>query len=149
MARQILRGYVSPGHDDARKWGIAEIRKATGYTSLIEGTLNVRLSIPHSVRTDFRLRKEDRTDGRAEDLDFERCLLVTRSGSVAALIARTSTNAWGNDVLEIMAEVHLRSCFNLSDTDDVSIHVWIGADAAKQAQNECGPIATDENFHKS
>jgi CTP-dependent riboflavin kinase len=112
---------------------MAEIREVTAY-SLISGTLNVKLDVPHTLRSDFRLPRERRTDGRPEDLDFERCRLVMRRGNVRALIARTSTNFWGDEVLEIMAEEHLRLGYGLIDRDQISVEVWVGADASSEAK---------------
>jgi CTP-dependent riboflavin kinase len=137
MTKQILSGYVYELRwGDARNWSIAEIREATGYNSLIPGTLNVKLDASHTLRSDFHLPREQRTDGRNEDLDFERCRLVMQHGTVRALIARTSTNFWGDEVLEIMAEEHLRSRYGLNDKDQVSVEIWIGADAAAEAEAE-------------
>ena len=115
MTKRTLRGHVASGLSDARNWGIADIRGATGYSRLQPGTLNVRLSSPHALRCYFKLHAKLRTDGRDEDLNFERCRLVMSDGiKVRALIARTSTNYWKDQVLEIMAEMRLRERFELS-----------------------------------
>jgi CTP-dependent riboflavin kinase len=137
MGARILSGHVMRGgFGDASNWGLAEIREVTGY-SLLPGTLNVKLNAPHKIRSDFRLLRERRTDRRPEDLDFERCRLVMEHGTVRALIARTSTNAWGDEVLEIMAEKHLRSCYGLKDLDQISVEIWVGADSSAEAEAEC------------
>jgi len=136
MATKILLGRVmTNGFGDASNWGLAEIRQVTGY-SLIPGTLNIKLDAPHRVRSDFFLPKERRTDRRPEDLAFEQCRLLTERGIVRALIARTSTNAWGDEVLEIMAEKHLRSCCGLRDGDQISVEICVNDDAAVEAETE-------------
>jgi hypothetical protein len=89
---------------DARNWGIEEIRKATGRTNLYAGTINVELDQPHKLRVDHTLDRRDRTDQRDEDLFFEDCWLITSTAKVSSVIARTSTNFWGDSVLEVMAE---------------------------------------------
>jgi CTP-dependent riboflavin kinase len=120
---------------DARNWGIADIRGATGYSRLQPGTLNVRLSSPHALRCDFKLQAKLRTDGRDEDLNFERCRLVMSDGiKVRALIARTSTNYWKDQVLEIMAEMRLRERFELFDEDPVDVEVWVGDNASAESE---------------
>lgn len=92
------------GCGDARNWGIGDIRRVTGRDNLHPGTLNVRLDVPHGLRVDHTLRKEERTDRRPEDLYFECCSILWRGRIVPALIARTSVNFHGDYVLEIMAE---------------------------------------------
>jgi CTP-dependent riboflavin kinase len=139
VAKSRLRGRVTNGFGDAKNWGIEQIRALTAYDSLQRGTLNVVLDVPHTLRSDFRLPRERRTDGRNEDLDFERCLVVGSSGdSVRALIARTSTNAWGDSVLEIMAEEILRVRLGLQEASAVEVVVWVGSNAAAEAESETG-----------
>lgn len=104
MVKKLLHGCVTGGCGDARNWGIEDIRKATGCDKLYPGTINVKLDAPHYLRVDCKLDRKDRSDLRDEDLYFERCSLITPTAHVDAFIARTSTNYWGNDVLEIMAE---------------------------------------------
>jgi CTP-dependent riboflavin kinase len=88
------------------------------------------------IRSDqiFSCQKERRTDRRPEDLAFEQCRLLTKRGIVRGLIARTSTNAWGDEVLEIMAEKHLRSCCGLRDGDQISVEICVNDDAAVEAE---------------
>jgi hypothetical protein len=127
----LIAGYVMPGLGDASNWGIADIQVATGYGRLQPGTLNVSLSAPHMLRRDFQLQGSQRTDGRDEDLDFERCQLVTGDGiKVRALIARTSTNYWKDEVLEIP----LRERLKLFDEDPVDVEVWVGDNASAEAE---------------
>jgi CTP-dependent riboflavin kinase len=140
MAKRTLRGYVLPGLGDASNWGIADIRGATGYSRLQPGTLNVGLSAPHKLRRDFELPGELRTDGRDEHLYFERCRLVMGDGiKVRALIARTSTNYWKDQVLEIMAEISLRGRFDLFDGLPVDVEVWVGDNASAEAEEAHTP----------
>ena len=123
MVKKILKGRVEKGCRDGKNWDISDIRKTTGYDNLKPGTLNVRLAAPHNLRIDYRLPREQRTDGRDEDLYFERCRLVIGRSSIRALIARTSTNFWGNSVLEIMAEEMIRQCYGVQDGDTVELEV--------------------------
>jgi hypothetical protein len=107
-----LPGRVKSGCGDASNWPMEGILKTVGkcFSQLEHGTLNVQLeSGRHSIRPDFRLLKDKRSDigTRYEDLSFECCRFITPSGSVKALIARTSTNHHGEEVLEIMAAVRL------------------------------------------
>ena len=88
MGKTILLGHVETGFGDAKNWGIEEIRRVRGYNRLKSGTLNVKLDAPHELRPDFRLPRGQRTDGRAEDLNFERCQLLIGSKRVPALIAQ-------------------------------------------------------------
>jgi CTP-dependent riboflavin kinase len=97
---------------------------ATGYENLREGTLNVKLDAPHDLRRDRKLPREDRKDGRGEDLYFEYCCLVIGAGRAPAVIARTSTNYWGPSVLEIMAEETLRNHYGLEDGETLCVEVW-------------------------
>ncbi len=101
---KVLRGRITDGCGDAKNWGIEDIRKATGRNNLHAGTINVKLDAPHCVRPDYWLDKGNRSDGRDEDLCFEKCQLITPNAKVGALIARTSRNYWGDDVLELMLE---------------------------------------------
>jgi CTP-dependent riboflavin kinase len=132
MTKRVLCGRVAPGCGDAVNWPMDDILKkvARCFGHLEKGTLNVTLDGTHELRPDFKLSKKERSDGgtRPEDLSFECCRLVTATGSVRALIARTSTNHHGDGVLEIMAEKHLRDCLGLKDDDRVDIEVWIEED---------------------
>src|SRR5207245_5897448 len=119
---KTLHGHVMrDGIGDASNWDIDAIRKATGRGGLRRGTLNLKLDAPHKLRGEYQLSRKDRADGRDEDLAFEPCLLVTNSGTASALIARTSTNHWGDEGLEIMADDHLRSRYGLNDGDSISV----------------------------
>jgi CTP-dependent riboflavin kinase len=123
--RKTLTGRIEAGSGHAgRNWGISEIQKLTGYTNLMQGTLNLRLEAEHSLRPCCILRREDRKDRIGEDLYFEYCCLVIGVCRVPALIARTSTNHWGPSVLEIMAEEMLRKGYGLQDGDTVNVEVW-------------------------
>jgi CTP-dependent riboflavin kinase len=124
MVQKVLRGHVASGCRDANNWGISEIRKATGFEDLKAGTLNVRLESPHNLRPDYKLLRGNRKDERDEDLFFESCCLVIGSHRVPALIARTTTNYWKSEVLEIMAEEILRERYDLQDGDVLDIEVW-------------------------
>jgi CTP-dependent riboflavin kinase len=125
MVKNILSGQIVAGCGDGSSWGISEIQKATGYVKLKKGTLNVKLCSPHTLRPDYVLRRQERKDGRDEDLFFERCCLVIGAYRVPALIARTSTNFWGLSVLEIMAEEMLRQRYRLQDGDALDIEVCV------------------------
>jgi CTP-dependent riboflavin kinase len=118
--KTVLDGRIKAGCGDAKHWGIEEIRKATGRGNLYGGTINVEIDHPHTLRVDHRLDRRDRTDQRQEDLCFENCWLITSTGKVSAVIARTSTNFWGDNVLEIMAEW----VEDLQLGDPVEIEVW-------------------------
>jgi CTP-dependent riboflavin kinase len=125
MVKKKLRGEIESGVGDAgNSWGISEIQRVTGYTSLQKGTLNVRLKAEHALRPYCNLRKEDRKDGINEDLYFEHCHLVIGDYRVPALIARTSTNHWKSAVLEIMAEEMLLARYGLQDGDTLEVEVW-------------------------
>ena len=144
MAKNTLRGVYESGCGDARNWGIDDIRLVTGWHRLERGTVNVRLEVPHTLRQppDFHLAREQRSPEYGhddEDLDFERCFLVLPGGArVRALIARTSRNFWGGAVLEVMAEEHLRTSYELKDGDGIDVEVWIGPNAAAEAEYETG-----------
>ena len=97
----------------------------TGFPNLKKGTLNVRLEAEYSLRPHCILRREDRKDGIDEDLYFEYCCLVIGACRVPAVIARTSTNYWGQSVLEIMAEEMLRESYRPQDGDTVNVEVWV------------------------
>lgn len=104
MATNVpLPGKIITGYGDASNWGVEDIRRVTERPDLHRGTINVKLGVKHELRRDYALPREDRADERDEELYFERCFLVTRNVDVPALIARTSRNAHGSDVLEIMA----------------------------------------------
>jgi len=125
MVKKTLSGQIETGAGDAVNWEISEIQKVTGYRNLKKGTLNVRLGSPHRLRPDHTLRREDRKDGRDEDLCFECCCLVIGPCRIPALIARTSTNHWGPSVLEIMAEEMLRKRYGLQDADTLDVEVRV------------------------
>ena len=120
---RILRGIVKTGLGDAKNWPLEQIRDVTGRANLLAGTLNVELEEPHSVRHDFTLHATSRNDGRYEDLYFEECSLLIGLKKVPALIARTSTNFHGNEVLEIMAAEHLRDNQGLGDGHTIGVQV--------------------------
>jgi DNA polymerase alpha-binding protein Ctf4 len=137
MKKKVLPGHVMKnGAGDASNWDIDAIRRVTGRGGLQRGTLNVKVDGPHKLRPEYQLSRNERADKRDEDLYFESCVLVMDGGTVAALIARTSTNHWGDEVLEIMAEQHLRSSFGLKDNDRISVEIWVDADAAGTAHAE-------------
>jgi CTP-dependent riboflavin kinase len=119
---RVLRGVVKAGLCDAKNWDVKAIRTVTGRPDLVEGTLNVKLNEPHVLRPDFALPAASRND-RNEDLYLEECLLLINSDKVPALIARTSTNFWGRETLEIMASVHLRHTYRLNDEDIIRVQV--------------------------
>ena len=124
-----LSGTVESGCGDARNWGISEIQEITGYGKLQPGTLNVRLSSPYNVRSDYELLGENRKDGRRyENLRFEHCCLLIGPCRVPALIARTSTNYWESCVLELMSEEMLRERHGLKDGDMLHVEVWAGTE---------------------
>ena len=127
MATRILQGRVFSGAGDAENWPTEHIRTVTGYPCLKPGTLNVRLGEPHVLRHDFTLPREDRPDRqqRPENLYFESCWLLIGTDRVRALIARTSTNFHGCEVLEIMAEEKLKQHYGLQDSDCVSVEVRV------------------------
>jgi hypothetical protein len=125
MPTRIIIGHIENGSKNASTWPLEQIRKVTGYADLVEGTLNVRLDAAHTVRKDFILRREERTD-RNEDLYFERCALTVSGDRIRALIARTSTNYWTDIVLEIMAGCNLRSKYGLTDGANLEIEVTDG-----------------------
>ena len=125
MPTKILHGTVESGAGNAENWPIVQIRETTGYPNLEDGTLNLRLDVPHVLRRDYELLRTDRKDGGSEDLRYERCCLILRDARLAALIARTSTNYWTNNVLEIMAEEHLRNTYGLKDGDPVAVEVCV------------------------
>mgnify|MGYP001615959028 CR=1 FL=1 len=124
MAKRLLRGRVESGEGDATKWPTEEIRRLTRY-NLVPVTLNVVLDAPHTLRPDFTLPKEHRSDERQEDLNFERCALMVGADRVRALIARTSTNYHGCWVLEIMAEKRLKESYGLNDGDWICVEVCV------------------------
>jgi len=125
--QHMVSGRVVPGCGNARTWDMSEIREATGNYNLVEGTLNVELEVPHILRPDHKLLREDRKDrpDHDEDLFFERCFLVIGIHRVRAVIARTSTNYWGPSVLEIMAKEMLRQRYRLEDGDTLDVEVWL------------------------
>jgi CTP-dependent riboflavin kinase len=132
MTRRVLSGRVLPGLGDAANWPMDDILKtvASCFDHLEKGTLNVTLDEPYTLRPDFKLLKDERSDRgtRPEDLSFECCRLGTGTGSLKALIARTSTNHHGDAVLEIMAAENLRNYFGLKDDDQVHIEIWVATD---------------------
>ena len=138
MAKMTLHGEYDEGSGDASNWGTDDIRGATGWSRLVDGTFNVRIEGPHTLRPDFHLARGDRNPAYAhthEHLDFERCILLLPGGArVPALIARTSNNFWGPSVLEVMAEEHLRSHYALAKGDCIDVEVWIGDHAAAEAE---------------
>jgi CTP-dependent riboflavin kinase len=127
MVKRTFAGRVVPGCGNASTWEISEIRKATGNYQLVEGTLNLELEVPHILRPDHKLVRENRKDrhDHDEDLFFEHCVLVIGTSRVRALIARTSTNYWGPSVLEVMAEEMLRRRYSLEDGDVLDVEVWV------------------------
>ena len=49
MASMTLHGqYDEKGSGDASNWGTDDIRRVTGWRSLVDGTLNVRIEGPHN-----------------------------------------------------------------------------------------------------
>jgi CTP-dependent riboflavin kinase len=102
-------------------WPTDRIRELVGRPGLHKGTLNVRLSAEHQVTANYTLPEEQ--NNRLETLYFERCNLLIRASVIPALIARTSTNHHGSDLLEIMADVHIRQTFEIPDGARISVEV--------------------------
>jgi CTP-dependent riboflavin kinase len=120
MAKK-LKGEVFPGTGNSVTWPTTRIREIVGRPDLHEGTLNVRLSVPHKVTAHYTLPRAE--NNRAETLYFERCVLFVGEHVIPGLIARTSTNFHGPKVLEVMADVHIRRTCGLNDGDAVSVEV--------------------------
>jgi CTP-dependent riboflavin kinase len=132
MPKETLHGhYEENGSRDASNWGMDDIRRATGWDRLQTGTVNVRLAGHHAPRPDYHLPRQCRSPeyGHShEDLKFEICVVLLPCGArVRALIAQTSTNYWGQyNVIELMAEQHLRTRYNLKGGDRIDVEVWTG-----------------------
>jgi len=95
------------------------IRTQTGLPNLVEGTLNLRLHDgSYSGHPDYIFQKGHYNQN--EDTYFERC----RIQGMPALIMRTSTNAHGHGVLELMGEVKFRDQLNLKDGDSLEVEVF-------------------------
>jgi len=93
------------GVGGAQRWGIEDIRRITENAKLHPGTINVAVHTQHELRRDFTLHRNERQDGRDEELYFESCWLRFRDIRMPAFIARTSTNFHGTWILEVMAEL--------------------------------------------
>jgi len=107
----------------------------------VRGTVNVRLERRHTLRQppDFHVGEEERVDGRDEPPDFERCMVVLPDGTrVRGLIAQTGRHAWGDGYLEIMTEEKLTDRYELENGTRLDVEVWIGPDAAREAEEATG-----------
>ena len=130
---KILTGIVRPGTRGATPRTsdvIDEIRERTGFRGLRAGTLNVTLAEPHTFRPDFTLLNSERRepDHKGEDWSFEVCRIGRHGRSLPTLILHTSTNFHGDNVLEIMAEEHLRDWLPANDDDRVEVTVYENAE---------------------
>lgn len=118
----VIKGLVFAGFGVARHSlgpHIEAIKAQTGMHGLVDGTLNVRLLNGAYVgHPDYIFRRGDYNPN--EDTYFERCTIQGLRG----LIMRTSTNAHGYGVLELMGEVKFREMFSLKDGDPVEVEVF-------------------------
>jgi CTP-dependent riboflavin kinase len=118
--RQI-HGVVSTGAGaggDSLKRLLPDIRRLTGLASLLPDTLTVRVPQDYTGRADYTLEPSEASLNRTVTL--ERCQVR----GLDAIIVRTTANTQGDRVLEIMAEVRLRTEFGMSDGDRETIEVF-------------------------
>jgi CTP-dependent riboflavin kinase len=137
MNSATVIGRVQTGHRVAskvmREPVMDVIRKRTGFPRLRSGTLNVRIEKPHDHRRDYTLPPDDRTDGYLEVWYFELCRISRGQRGIGALILRTATNHWGDCVLEIMADEHLRTWLQVNDGEEVEVTIFANLNEARKA----------------
>jgi len=111
---------------------LALIEARTGITSLLPGTLNLKIDEPYFVTPDAKLSRAEYYD--YEEIYFQRC----RVSGIRGLIMRPETHergkAHGPAHLEIMCDRHLRTVLGLSDGSVVAVEVE-GDDEWWQAQS--------------
>ncbi len=103
---------------DSLKPIMSEIRRLTGLASLLPDTLTIRVPQDYAGLADFTIEPSEASLNRTVTL--ERC----RVRGLDAIIVRTSANTQGDRVLEILAEVRLRTEFGMSDGDRETVEVF-------------------------
>ena len=117
----ILKGIVFTGANVALKSLsplFEQIKYRSGISSLIPGTLNLKLAQDHIGYLDIIFLAHEYN--HHEHVFLERCNIFNKK----ALIARTSTNFHGNTVIEVIAQEHLRETYDLKDGDEVEVEVY-------------------------
>ena len=127
MNGEPFHGVVVPGSGEARQfvaleWFRAAVCRATGFDPY-PGTLNLRLMNDDAVRR-WRMTRELRglrlTPAAPEACGgrLVRCVVEDR---LEAAVVIPDVTRYGDDVLELVAAVHLRACLGLTDGDQVAV----------------------------
>ena len=127
-----LQGTVTSGTGEGAlflglDWVRAEIRSACGFDPF-PGTLNVVLTSPATVLRWSEIRK-----GRGRPLtppapDFcgGRCFPILVAGEVLGAVVVPDVTRYGEELLEVIAPVHLRSRLGLRDGDPIHLTLLTG-----------------------
>ena len=121
----VLRGTVVPGMGNFSFW----LEKLESFYTqktgirLFPGTLNLRLEEPYSLPEEvIRLEKEEY--GGTVSVSMVPCSVFGRR----AFLLRTDANEAGQghhskNIIEIATDIKLRDAYQLSDGDEVEVHI--------------------------
>ena len=122
-----LEGTVASGTGEGAfflglEWVRAQIQSACGFEPF-PGTLNVVLTTPASVLHWSEIRKGP---GRplappASDFCGGRCFPVLVAGELPGAVLVPDVTRYGEELLEVIAPVHLRSRLSLRDGDPINL----------------------------
>jgi len=126
----IIRGTVQCGRREAAgfvslPWVAEQIARREGFVPL-PGTLNLRLGSPESMASWQDLRRPGEgwvLEPPGEGFCAASCWPVRVEGVVAGVIVLPHVPGYPEDVLEVVAAVHLREHFSLSDGDSCALHL--------------------------
>jgi riboflavin kinase len=124
-----LHGVVTSGLGQGAQfmglpWVRDVIRRMTGFDPY-PGTFNVRLVDPSMVAVWRRIRQGPglRVDPPAAEQCGARLIAVVVAPDVAAAVIVPDVTRHGDDVLEVVAGVHVRRLLGLRDDDPVTLRV--------------------------
>ena len=123
----ILTGVVRSGFGFASRdpAGLIDLVRENSGLRVRPGTLNVVLESPRQIDPDFvleaaRIRERAKLPpGWARDYAVQRCTV----NGLACLIMRPSNSVHDDHILEVMADVHLRTALGLADGSPVEVLV--------------------------
>jgi riboflavin kinase len=103
-------------------WVRAAVRATCGFDPF-PGTLNVALTNPDSLARWRRILKESGLPltAPAPDACGGRCFPVLVAGEVPGAVVVPDVTRYGEDLLEVIAPVHLRSRLGLQDGDRIQL----------------------------
>lgn len=114
----VTTGAGAGAAGESLKLLLSELRRLTGLASLLPDSVTIRVPQDYTGRADYTMEPSE--GSLNQTVTLERC----RVRGLDAIIVRTSANTQGARVLEIMAEVRLRTEFGMSDGDRETIEVF-------------------------